>query len=194
MTFSPLKTLFLELKISVLLIVLSLLICSVLYPFLIFGVGQVFSSHTANGWILRDPAGKIIGSEIIAQKFTQPEYFWPRPSAVDYNGAGAGGSNWAASNPALRKRVIESLTEYQKYSKASVPVDLVLASGSGLDPHISLMAAEFQIPRIAQKRHISKEVIIALLQQQIASLGPFSESYVNVLLLNHALDQLEDKN
>lgn len=133
---------------------LTLVICAVIYPLALLGIGQLLMPESANGSMVADNQGTIVGSRLIAQPFTSAKYFHPRPSAVSYNAAATGGSNWGASNPNLRKRVADQLqaaTEAAPDSKsnASIPSDLVLASGSGMDPHITVKGAEYQVDRVA---------------------------------------------
>lgn len=173
----------------------TLLLCSVAYPLFILIAGQVMTPHTSNGSLLKDPDGKIIGSELIAQPFTRPEYLWPRPSAVDYNGAGAGGSNLSPTNPALRQRAMYALKAYGSGLESPVPADLVAASGSGLDPHITLKAALFQAGRIADARGLSKEAVEEILVENSFNPGWvfIKEPLLNVLSVNLALGELKKK-
>jgi K+-transporting ATPase ATPase C chain len=142
---------------------------------------------------LENEQGKIIGSEIIAQSFTRPEYFWPRPSAVDFNASGAGGSNLSPTNPELRKRAKKILSAYpQAKSGNPMPVDLVTASGSGLDPHITLRAAKYQVERVAEARGMSPQVLERLLDNlsfKVLNLSDM-EPLVNVLQVNLKLDKM----
>lgn len=174
---------------------ITLFICSVAYPLFILIAAQTMTPHTANGSFLKDSDGEIIGSELIAQPFTRPEYLWPRPSAVAYNGAGAGGSNLSPTNPALRERAMTTLKAYGSGVESLVPADLVFASGSGLDPHITLKAAMFQAGRIAKARGISeKEVKKVLIENSFTPGWLFTrEPLVNVLRANLALGELEKK-
>lgn len=169
----------------------TLVICSLLYPLAIFILGQAASPRTANGWLLPDGTGNIIGSEIIAQGFTKPYYFWPRPSAVDFNAAAAGGTNFGPANPALKERAMTLLTRLGTIPGHPIPVDLVTASGSGLDPHITLSAAEYQAPRVAQARGVPEELVRSILKEQSRkSERVFSaEPVVNVLMVNLELDK-----
>jgi len=129
---------------------LSILMCAVLYPLVLLGIGQTLLSDSANGSLVTDAQGTVVGSRLIAQPFTSAKYFHPRPSAVSYNAAATGGSNWGASNPNLRNRVTEQLqgAPPEEIGK-TIPSDLVLASGSGVDPHITRDGAEFQLERVA---------------------------------------------
>lgn len=178
----------------VLFVVLSL-ITGLLYPLLVTGVAQTMVPHQANGsLILRD--GQAVGSELIGQPFSQPGHFWSRPSATDpmaYNAAASGGSNFGPSHPALAEAVqarIGVLRAADPGNTAPVPVDLVTASASGLDPHISLAAARYQAARVARVRGLPAEQVNALVDQHTegAWLGFMGEARVNVLALNLALD------
>lgn len=141
--------------------------------------------------------GKTIGYENIGQKFTDDKYFWGRPSAVDYNAASAGASNLGPTNPALKDAIkarIDTFIVHNPGVKASdIPIDLVTASGSGLDPHISPDAARIQIARVAKTRNLSEERVKSLVEEHIEkpSMGFFGMEQVNVLKLNLALDELK---
>lgn len=131
---------------------LTLVICAVIYPLVLLGIGQLLMPARANGSMVTDAEGTTVGSRLIAQPFTSAKYFHPRPSAVSYNAAATGGSNWGASNPNLRKRVADQLQAEgpsEAGSAAAIPSDLVLTSGSGVDPHITVKGADFQLERVA---------------------------------------------
>lgn len=174
---------------SVRMLVVMTLITGVAYPLIVTGIAQVAFKDKANGsLILQD--GKILGSSLIGQPFSDPKYFWSRPSATSpmpYNGASSSGSNLGPTNPALRDALSERVS---KFESRPVPVDLVTASGSGLDPHISPAAAEYQIPRVAKARSIPQEKLKELVRKHIEGrqLGILGEPRVNVLQLNLALD------
>ncbi|WP_176013026.1 potassium-transporting ATPase subunit KdpC [Victivallis sp. Marseille-Q1083] len=170
----------------------SIFVCCVVYTLFIWGAAQLFVPESANGRLIRNSAGEVIGSSRIAQKFTADRYFHNRPSAVDYNGAGAGGSNLASTSPALRERAEKLIAEYGATAANPLPADLVTASGSGLDPHISLAAARCQIPRIAEARSVPEEAVGKIVRESVSYPGGFirSEPFVNVLELNLKLDQL----
>jgi K+-transporting ATPase ATPase C chain len=180
---------------SLIALVLLTLITGVIYPLAIYGFSQLMFPASANGSLLSHN-GQIIGSRLIGQPFTSQQYFWSRPSATSdfpYNPLASGGSNLGPLNPALESQVAQRVQVLQATNPGvKVPVDLVTASASGLDPEISLAAAMFQIPRVAQARHLS----LSQVQQQVAAhsqtpwLGLFGEARVNVLELNLALDQL----
>ena len=173
------------------------LLTGVIYPLAVTGVAQVLFPRRANGSLLmRD--GQPVGSELIGQPFCDPEYFWGRLSATadfPYNARASSGSNCGPRNEMLaraaRKR-IEALKEADPQNAKPVPVDLVTASGSGLDPHISLAAAEYQIGRVARARGMSKAAVRGIVAKQTEGrqLGVLGEPRVNVLKVNLALDQV----
>jgi potassium-transporting ATPase KdpC subunit len=178
----------------VLLLILTLL-TGVAYPLAVTGVAQLAFPSQANGSLLvRD--GKAIGSTLIGQAFSDPKHFWSRPSATapqPYNGTASGGSNLGPLNPALTggiKSRIGALKAADPTNNAPIPVDLVTASGSGLDPDISLAAADYQVSRVARARNMKPEDVQALLASHAQKrwLGILGESRVNVLELNLALD------
>ena len=171
------------------------LICGVLYPLAVTGIGSaVFPAQAAGSIVEVD--GKAVGSALIGQSFTSPRYFWGRPSAtapMANNAAGSGGSNQGPLNPALTEAVkarIDALRAADPGNTAPVPVDLVTASASGLDPDISLAAAQYQMRRIAAARGIGTEHVRVLIEREARgrSFGLFGEPRVNVLALNLALD------
>jgi potassium-transporting ATPase KdpC subunit len=168
------------------------------YPLIVTGVAQLVFRDQANGsLIIRNQ--KIIGSRLIGQPFFEPKYFWSRPSATSpmpYNGASSSGSNLGPTNPALKEAVearVQALHDAGPTPPGGVPVDLVTASGSGLDPDISVAAAEYQIPRIAKVRNISQDELRALVAARAEGrqLGFLGEARLNVLELNLALDGLK---
>jgi potassium-transporting ATPase KdpC subunit len=175
-------------------------ITGIAYPLVATGVAQVLFPHEANGsLIVKD--GKPIGSELIGQSFTDPKYFWGRPSATTpqpYNGTGSNGSNLGPTNPALRDAVqqrIDALHAADPGNTAPVPSDLVTASGSGLDPEISPAAAQYQVARVARLRNVSVDQVQTLVAQATRGrqLGLLGEPRVNVLKLNLALDGLQKR-
>ena len=175
--------------------VLLTAITGVAYPLLVTGIAQVAFPHRANGSIVTVD-GKAVGSMLIGQSFSAPKYFWSRPSATGpmaNNGVASGGSNLGANNPALIDAVkerIATLRAADPSNAQAVPVDLVTASGSGLDPEISLAAAIYQAPRVARERGLAAEAVQALIEHHAHRpwLGIVGEPRVNVLALNLELD------
>lgn len=170
-------------------------ITGVAYPLLVTAISQAAFAHTANGsliWV----NGQAVGSSLIGQSFSSPRYFWSRPSAtatMPNNGSASGGSNLAANNPVLIDAVksrIAALRAADPGNTAAVPIDLVTASGSGLDPDISLAAASYQAARVARMRGLHAQAVQALIASHAEQpwLGIVGEPRVNVLKLNLALD------
>lgn len=176
---------------SLKLLALTLLVCCVAYPLMVLALAHALDEEKAEGSLLRNEAGEIIGSRLIAQEFTSPQYFWTRPSAVDFDGEGAGGSNFAPTNPVLIERAEEILRRLNLPEGQRVQADLLTASGSGLDPHISEAAARVQASRVAAARGVPEEAIFekiaALAFAPGGRLAP--DRIVNVLELNLALDR-----
>jgi K+-transporting ATPase ATPase C chain len=168
----------------------------VAYPLIMTGIAQVALPHAANG-SLTVVNGKTLGSELIGQPFDDPKYFWSRPSATSpqpYNGASSGASNQGPRNPALADAVkdrIKALRDADPGNNAPVPIDLVTASGSGLDPHISVAAAEYQMSRVAIARGMPVQRVRELVAgaTEGRTLWVLGEPRVNVLALNLALDR-----
>jgi K+-transporting ATPase ATPase C chain len=171
-------------------VVATLLICVGFYAAVILGLAQAVTPATAEGSLITNADGTVVGSRLIAQPFTQARYFWPRPSAVDFNGAGAGGSNKSPTSPALTERGSEIVARYGATSANPLPAELAAASGGGLDPHISERGALYQAQRVAAARGIDKATVDALIEKSaFAAGGAFApERLVNVLELNQALD------
>jgi potassium-transporting ATPase KdpC subunit len=177
------------------LVVLSIL-TGIVYPYLVTGIAQVVFPGTANGSLIVDN-GKALGSSLVGQPFDDPKYFWSRPSATSpqpYNAAASSGSNQGPRNPALADAVtarIKALRDADPDNKAPVPIDLVTASGSGLDPDISIAAAEYQVRRVAKARAVAEDKVRSLIAQNTAgrTLGILGDPRVNVLKLNLALDR-----
>jgi K+-transporting ATPase ATPase C chain len=180
---------------AVVIFLLLTLVTGVGYPLAVTGVAQIVFPHQANGsLIVRD--GQPVGSELIGQPFDDPKYFWPRPSATGPFACNAGastGSNLAVSNPgqldAIRQRA-QRLRDSGIAADRPIPIDLVTASASGLDPHISVAAARIQIPRVARARGLTEAAVARLVERHTSGrqLGILGEVRVNVLTLNLALD------
>jgi potassium-transporting ATPase KdpC subunit len=171
-------------------------VCGIAYPLLVTGIAQLAFPHRANGSVIVQE-GRAVGSELIGQDFSDPGYFWGRLSATSpfpYNAASSSGSNLGPTNPALLTEVqarIDALHAADPTNSLSIPVDLTTASGSGLDPDISVAAALYQLGRVARVRGIPVEQVRALVGRyaKLRQLGFFGEPRVNVLLLNLALDR-----
>lgn len=174
------------------------LLTGVVYPLVVTVLAQAIFPNQANGSLLTDGKGKLIGSELIGQQFSEPRYFWGRPSATSpnaYNAGASSGSNLGTNNPVLVDAIkarIETLKAVDFDNKTPIPVDLITSSGSGLDPHISIAAVNYQINRVARTRHIPPAKLQTLIEENTESrqLGFLGESRVNVLKLNLALDAL----
>ncbi|MBN1396514.1 MAG: potassium-transporting ATPase subunit KdpC [Bacteroidetes bacterium] len=181
----------------VLLIIMTIL-TGIIYPFIITGLAQLCFPAKANGSFMINK-GKVIGSELIGQKFISPKYFWTRLSATSplpYNATASTGSNYGPLNPALLKAVtkrIDDLKGMDSLNNKPIPVDLVTSSSSGLDPHISVASAQYQVPRIARSRGIGEKQIQLLIEKYTEgrTLGILGEPRVNVLKLNYALDEFK---
>jgi potassium-transporting ATPase KdpC subunit len=180
---------------AIVLFLILTLLTGVVYPLVVTGIAQVVFPTQAGGSILVKD-GKPIGSSLIGQSFSDPKHFWSRPSATapqPYNGLASGGSNLGPLNPALTDAIksrIEALRATDPTNKAPIPVDLVTASASGLDPDISLAAANYQVPRVARERGVEPRILLALVAAHTRGrwLGILGEPRVNVLELNRALD------
>lgn len=170
----------------------TMLICVAGYATIIWAVAQAITPDTANGSLIRSTDGTVVGSRQIAQAFTEPGYFWPRPSAVDYDGAGAGGSNKSPTSPDVADRGREMVGRYGATPDNLLPADLAAASGAGLDPHISEEGALYQVARIAEARGLDLAQIETLVQNSAFLPGGFltQKRIVNVLELNLALDAM----
>lgn len=182
---------------AVSLFILLSLLTGIVYPLLITGIGQAVFPEQANGSLIAKN-GKVIGSSLIGQPFDSVKYFWGRPSATSpypYNAASSTPSNLGPTNPALLTQIRARVLALRKAdpSVKRVPVGLVTASGSGLDPDISPAAAYYQVPRIATARHLSQAAVSKLVQAHITprQFDVLGEPRVNVLELNLALDQLK---
>jgi potassium-transporting ATPase KdpC subunit len=179
------------------LVILSVL-TGIAYPLVVTGIAQLVFPRAANGSLITADS-KAVGSELIGQPFDDPKYFWSRPSATSpqpYNAMASSGSNQGARNPALADAVtgrIKALRDADPGNTSPVPVDLVTASASGLDPHISVAAAEYQVARVAKIRGLAPERVRDLVAQATdgRTLGVLGEPRVNVLKLNLALDHMQ---
>lgn len=199
------KHLFNKLKTPFKLSLVMFVICGLIYPTLMIGLSQVIFPHQANGSLI-EMDGKVIGSELVGQDFTDERLFHCRPSAVNYNTftqnekesneqvlPSSGSENLASSNPKLEKRINDDVEEFLQENptikREDIPADIITASGSGLDPHISVDAANVQIDRVSKNTHISKDVLKKLIKDNTENklLGVFGEEKVNVLQLNLSL-------
>jgi K+-transporting ATPase ATPase C chain len=181
---------------SVRLVIATMLVCVAGYTTLILTLARIVTPETADGSLIKDKDGNVIGSRLIAQKFTQPRYFWPRPSACDYNASGAAGSNKSPTSSDIADRArTNTIPRFGATAEKPLPADLAAASGGGLDPHITGHAALYQVERIANARNISPSQVEDLVKKQAFSPGGFltEDRLVNVLELNLALDSVAPK-
>jgi K+-transporting ATPase ATPase C chain len=189
--FTDIKT---ALRPAIALTLLFTLLLGLAYPLALTGIGQALFPRQANGSLIRDANGRVIGSELLAQGFASPRYFAGRPSAAGqgYDAAASAGSNLGPNAQALADRVKESAASLRTSSQASpgqsVPADLVTTSASGLDPHLSPEAALYQAPRVAAARGVPVERVRALVREHVEGPGLLGQPRVNVLALNRALD------
>ncbi|TDE27700.1 MULTISPECIES: K(+)-transporting ATPase subunit C [Flavobacterium] len=183
------KNIFSILKFTLLMVILL----AVIYPLAIYGIAQ-FAPNKGKGETI-SINGKVVGYQKIGQKFDKSNYFWGRPSAVDYNAAGSGGSNKGPSNSEylalIQKRIDTFLIVHPYLKKGEIPADMVTASGSGLDPNISPEGALIQVRRVAKERKLSEDKVKALVETKINTPSLMGTSTVNVLELNVALDALK---
>ena len=184
-----------DLKTALKIFLLLSFVTGVAYPALITAYSFLIVSHKSRGSFI-EKEGKILGSELIAQKFTRSEYFWSRPSAVEYNSGSSGASNQGPTSEALKKQVeerIKAIKQVDPNNPGSVPQDLLFASASGLDPHISPEAALFQASRVAKARHLDLNIVHNKISEMTEKrqFGILGEPRVNVLKLNLALDQMK---
>src|SRR5580658_7430122 len=185
-----------EVKISVLITLVLLIVCCGIYPLIVYGAGQVMFPRQANGSIVLDGKGNPIASTLLGQTFAADKYFNPRPSAAGngYDSTQSGGSNYGATSQALHDAVKQRIADYRKANNLPdsqpVPADAVEASGSGLDPHISIENALLQLPRVAKARDMSEDDLKKLVDQYTdgRDFGVFGEPGVNIIKLNLALD------
>jgi K+-transporting ATPase ATPase C chain len=177
--------------------VVTLVLTGLLYPLVMTGLAQGLFHRRASGSFVTDGAGKVVGSELLAQAFSTPPYFHPRPSAAGekgYDPLASGGTNLGGTSKKLRDQAAAALDALQKENpdaKGPAPAELVTSSGSGLDPHLSPAAASWQAPRVAKARGVSLDRVLALVEEHAEGrhLGLLGEPRVNVLALNLALDQ-----
>lgn len=185
-----------QFKTGLILLILMTVLTGGIYPAAVTVLAQLLFPEQANGSLIKDNQGKTIGSSLIGQAFSDPKYFWGRPSATQpypYDGGASGGSNLGPSNPLLQETVktrIQALKALDPHSKEPVPVDLITASASGLDPDISPAGAEYQISRVSKVRGINPERLKTLIaaHTEPRQWGFLGEPRVNVLRLNRALD------
>lgn len=188
-----------ELKTALRLLAVLTLLTGVLYPLSVTALAQLVWPHKSSGDLLMAADGRVVGARMVGQGFTEPKYFWSRPSATGpapYNAAASSGSNLGPLNPALMEAVqarIDALKASDPDNMVAIPVDLVTASASGLDPHISPAAALWQVGRVARERGLTVTDIELLVSAHTEhrTLGVLGESRVNVLALNMALDGLQ---
>ena len=188
-----------ELRSAVMVTLVFAVVCCGLYPLVVFGISQALFHNKANGSLIVDANGTVHGSKLLGQQFTADKYFQSRPSAAgnSYDATSSGGSNLGPTSSNLVTTLAQRIADYRTgnglATNAPVPADAVTASGSGLDPHISLANAELQIPRVAKTRNVSVEKVLEIVRANTdpASLGLLGEPGVNVLELNLALDSLK---
>ena len=174
--------------------IVALGLCGFVYSSVAAGLGQMIFPHQANGSLIVEK-DRVVGSSLVAQPFVQAQYFQSRPSASNYDPMAMAGSNMARTNPALHQAVDERLNQIaaqEQIEKSKIPADLVTASGSGIDPEISVQSALIQVKRVAQARQISEQDVLKLVQQHTVqpTLGILGAERVNVLELNLALDRM----
>jgi K+-transporting ATPase ATPase C chain len=183
-----------ELKPAILMLIAFTVICGGIYPAVVTGIAKTLFKGKAAGSLITDKSGKVVGSRLIGQPFSDPKYFWPRPSATAefaYNPAASGGSNSGPTNPAYLETVADRVKNLRDAGlPGPVPAELVQASASGLDPHITPEAAKAQVPRVARARGMSEEEAAKLVDAvtEDRQLGFLGEPRVNVLELNLRLN------
>ncbi|RIL05932.1 MAG: potassium-transporting ATPase subunit C [Proteobacteria bacterium] len=185
-----------EIRIALRVTVATLALTGVAYPLALSGLAQLVAPAQANGSLVTDESGRVVGSALIGQRFTEPGYVWPRPSAAGagWDATASGGSNLGTTSRKLRDRAaaeLERLRAANPEAIGRVPVELIAASASGLDPHVSPEAALWQAPRVARARNVDAARVRAVIESQVEgrTLGFLGEPRVNVLLVNLALDR-----
>ncbi len=173
-----------------------ILLCGIIYPLACTGLAQLLMPRNANGSLIENDAGQVVGSELIGQPFADPKFFQGRVSSIEYNAAASGSNNYAPSNPALLDRLRASIEQWKTDNPevpiSKLPIALITNSGSGLDPHITPESAEVQVPRISKLTGVAPDVLRKLIEKHTdgRDLGVFGELRVNVLLLNLDLHSL----
>ena len=186
-----------EIKPAILMFIVFTVICGGIYPAVVTGVAHALFPKQAKGSLITDKAGKERGSTLIGQPFSDPKYFWPRPSAATdfgFNPMGSGGSNSGPTNPDYLKTIGERIKALRDSGvTGTIPADLVQASASGLDPHISPEAARLQVARVAKTRGLSEDSLMKVITRatEDRQLGFLGEPRVNVLVLNLELDGIK---
>ncbi len=183
-----------QLRYAIGFVVLLTVLTGVIYPLAVTGIAQTLFRHQADGSLIEEN-GDTVGSELIGQPFSDPRYFWGRLSATEYDAAASSGSNYGPTNPALLEAIqarIDALKAVDPDNQEPIPVDLVTSSGSGLDPHVSVAAALYQVPRVARYRELGEDQVSALVERftEGRQFGILGEPRINVLKLNLALDEL----
>ncbi len=183
-----------ELRQGILFTIVTMVLLGGAYNVVVWGIGRVVFPSQAEGSLIRRADGTVVGSRLIAQKFTRPEYFHPRPSGVDYNAASTGGTNYGPSNPDHLKAVkerLDAITAEEKVPTGQVPSEMVTASGGGMDPHIPPAGAELQAARVAAARGVAIDRVRDLVRAHTEppTFGFLGRARVNVLELNLALDE-----
>lgn len=183
-----------QLRYAIGFVVLLTVLTGVIYPLAVTGIAQTLFHHQADGSLIEEN-GDTVGSELIGQPFSDPRYFWGRLSATEYDAAASSGSNYGPTNPALLEAIqarIDALKAVDPDNQEPIPVDLVTSSGSGLDPHVSVAAALYQVPRVARYRELGEDQVSALVERftEGRQFGILGEPRINVLKLNLALDEL----
>lgn len=193
------KKLFTELRPAIMATVVFAVVCCGLYPLVVFGISQALFRDKANGSLILGKDGTVRGSQLLGQQFTADKYFHSRPSAAGtgYDASNSGGSNLGPTSKKLADSIAQNIADYRAQNglgtNDAIPADAVTASGSGLDPHISVHNAQLQAPRVAKVRNLPVEKVLELvrLNTDAPSLGVFGEAGVNALKLNLALDDLK---